>query len=222
MFRKITSTVVFSFSFLGGATAALAGETDLVIPDLSSVKFIGVDGHTLLLWGMLICLLGFLFGWTQFQQLKKLPVHRSMKEVSELIFETCKTYLFTQGKFLVMLQILVGAIMVIYFGWLRHYDAWKVSIILLCSVIGILGSYAVAWFGMRVNTFANSRSAFASLCGKAFPVCQIPLQAGMSIGMLLISLELFVMLCILLFVDVHYAGACFIGLRSENLWGHRY
>jgi K(+)-stimulated pyrophosphate-energized sodium pump len=218
MFKKILSTVFAGGAFLCFAAAAWAGEADLVVPDLRSVTFLGVDGHTLLLWGMLICFLGFLFGWIQFQQLKELPVHKSMRDVSELIFETCKTYLFTQGKFLVMLQVLVGAIMCIYFGWLRHFDAGKVAIILFCSVIGILGSYAVAWFGMRVNTFANSRSAFASLRGLAFPVCEIPLKAGMSIGMLLISLELFVMLCILLFVDAHYAGACFIGFAiGESL-----
>lgn len=218
MFRKVLSTLMLSLSVLGVSTMAWASEADLVVPDLSSVSFFGVDGHTLLLWGMLICIAGFLFGWTQFQQLKALPVHKSMKDVSELIFETCKTYLITQGKFLVVLQLLVGVIMIVYFGWLRHFDFGKVSIILFCSVIGILGSYAVAWFGMRVNTFANSRSAFASLRGNAFPVCEIPLKAGMSIGMLLISLELFVMLCILLFVDPHYAGPCFIGFAiGESL-----
>lgn len=218
MFRKILSTVMLSLSVLGVSTKAWASEADLIVPDLSSVSFFGIDGHTLLFWGMLICIAGFLFGWTQFQQLKALAVHKSMKDVSELIFETCKTYLITQGKFLVVLQILVGVIMIVYFGWLRHFDFGKVAIILFCSVVGILGSYAVAWFGMRVNTFANSRSAFASLRGNAFPVCEIPLKAGMSIGMLLISLELFVMLCILLFVDPHYAGPCFIGFAiGESL-----
>ncbi len=218
MFRKLLSTVVVGLPVLGVSAVSWAGEADLIVPDLKSVAFFGIDGHTLLLWGMSICILGFLFGWMQFKQLKALPVHKSMREVSELIFETCKTYLITQGKFLITLEILVGVIMAIYFGWLRHFEIGKVAIILFCSVIGILGSYAVAWFGMRVNTFANSRSAFASLRGNAFPVCEIPLKAGMSIGMLLISLELFVMLCILLFVDAHYAGPCFIGFAiGESL-----
>ncbi len=218
MFKKFISAFLFTLSLLGTSAVAWAGEADLVVPDLRSVMFFGIDGHTLLLWGMLICIFGFLFGWVQFQQLKALDVHKSMKDVSELIFETCKTYLITQGKFLIILQILVGVIMTVYFGWLRHFEFGKVAIILFCSVIGILGSYAVAWFGMRVNTFANSRSAFASLRGNAYPVCEIPLKAGMSIGMLLISLELFVMLLILLFVDVHYAGACFIGFAiGESL-----
>jgi K(+)-stimulated pyrophosphate-energized sodium pump len=218
MFRKLLSTFLCSLPVLGISSVAWAGEADLVVPDLKSVSFFGIDGHTLLLWGMSICILGFLFGWMQFKQLKALPVHKSMREVSELIFETCKTYLITQGKFLITLEILVGVIMAVYFGWLRHLEFGKVAIILFCSVIGILGSYAVAWFGMRVNTFANSRSAFASLRGNAFPVCEIPLKAGMSIGMLLISLELFVMLCILLFVDAHYAGPCFIGFAiGESL-----
>ncbi len=218
MYRKTLSTFIVALSTFGLSAVSWAGEADLVVPDLKSVSFFGIDGHTLLLWGMSICILGFLFGWMQFKQLKALPVHQSMREVSELIFETCKTYLITQGKFLITLEILVGVIMAVYFGWLRHFEIGKVAIILFCSVIGILGSYAVAWFGMRVNTFANSRSAFASLRGNAFPVCEIPLKAGMSIGMLLISLELFVMLCILLFVDAHYAGPCFIGFAiGESL-----
>ncbi len=218
MVKKFLSALMVALPILGFSSVVSASEADLVVPDLKSVSFFGLDGHTLLLWGILICIMGFLFGWTQFQQLKGLPVHKSMREVSELIFETCKTYLVTQGKFLIILQILVGVIMTVYFGWLRHFEVGKVVIILFCSVIGILGSYAVAWFGMRVNTFANSRSAFASLRGNAFPVCEIPLKAGMSIGMLLISLELFVMLCILLFVDPHYAGPCFIGFAiGESL-----
>lgn len=202
----------------GLVSPSWAGEADMVIPDLRSVTFLGTDGHTLLTWGLLLCFFGLVFGLIQFFQIMKRPVHVSMREVSELIYETCKTYLITQGKFIVILQVLVGIIMAVYFGWLRHFEAAKVFIILFCSVIGIMGSYSVAWFGMRINTLANSRSAFGSLQGKPFPVYEIPLKAGMSIGMLLISLELFVMLCILLFVDANYAGPCFIGFAiGESL-----
>ncbi len=191
--------------------AAVASETDLIIPDLSSVQFFNTDGHTLLLGGLVICVFGFIFGLIQCIQIKKMAVHPAMQNISELIYETCKTYLITQGKFILILELVVGIIIALYFGWLRHFEFNKVCIILLCSLIGIAGSYFVAWFGMRINTFANSRSAFASLKGLPFPVYEIPLKAGMSIGMLLISIELFVMLCILLFVNPEYAGACFIG-----------
>jgi K(+)-stimulated pyrophosphate-energized sodium pump len=168
--------------------------------------------------GLVICALGLLFGLATFTQLKNLPVHASMLEVSELIYETCKTYLVTQGKFILLLEIFIGAIMVAYFGLLEHMDAMRVVIILIFSLIGIGGSYGVAWFGIRVNTFANSRAAFASLRGKPFPIYAIPLRAGMSIGMLLISVELFLMLCILLFVPRTLAGACFIGFAiGESL-----
>ncbi len=195
-----------------------AGEADLVIPDLSSVGFLGTDGRSLLLWGLFICAFGFAFGFYQFMKIKKLQVHQSMHEISELIYETCKTYLITQGKFLLLLEGLVGLIIAAYFGWLRHFAFDKVAIILAASLLGIAGSYAVAWFGMRINTLANSRCAFASLKGKPLPVYEIPIQAGMSIGMLLISVELFVMLCILLFINPHYAGSCFIGFAiGESL-----
>ena len=137
-----------------------------------------------------------------------------MKDISELIYTTCKAYLVAQGKFLLMLEAIIGVVMVGYFGVLRHLDFGKVVLILVCSLIGIAGSYGVAWFGMRINTMANSRSAFASLGGKPFPVYAIPLQAGMSIGMLLISIELFVMLCILLFINPAYSGSCFGASRS--------
>jgi K(+)-stimulated pyrophosphate-energized sodium pump len=150
-----------------------------------------------------------------FAQLKALPVHASMLEVSELIYETCKTYLVTQGKFILLLEVFIGVIMLLYFGVLLQFEAVKVVIILLFSLIGIAGSYGVAWFGIRINTFANSRTAFASLEGKPFPVYAIPLKAGMSIGMLLISVELFLMLCILLFVPGDDAGPCFIGFAIE-------
>ncbi len=199
---------------------AFAGEADLVLPDLGSNEylFMGLDGHTFLTYGLLICIFGLLFGLYQYIKIKKLPVHKSMSEVSELIYETCKTYLITQGKFLIILEILIGIIIAVYFGVLRNFDAMTVGIILACSVIGILGSYGVAWYGMRVNTFANSRSAFSSLMGKPYPTFAIPLQAGMSVGMMLISVELLVMLCILLFIPKEYAGFCFIGFAiGESL-----
>ncbi len=217
MFTRLLTLLILILT-VTFSSSAWAGETDLIVPDLHKVFFWGFDGHTLLLGGMFICFLGLLFGIVQFLEIKGLEVHKSMEEVSELIFETCKTYLYTQGKFLIVLELLVGGIMAIYFGWLRHFGAGKVLIILLCSVIGILGSYAVAWFGMRINTYANSRSAFVSLRGKAYPVCEIPMRSGMSIGMVLISLELLVMLSILLFVDGAYSGACFIGFAiGESL-----
>jgi len=201
-----------------GHTAEARSEANLILPDLSSVSFLGVSGQTLLLAGILVCILGGVFGLVMYVQLKNLPVHRSMREISELIYETCKTYLITQGKFLGILWVFIAVIMVIYFGALRHYDAARVAIIVLFSVIGILGSYGVAWFGMRVNTFANSRSAFASLAGKPYPTYTIPLKSGMSIGMLLISTELVMMLIILLFVPRDYAGPCFIGFAiGESL-----
>ena len=201
-----------------GARRHAGGEANLVLPDLSTETFQGINGRTLLMGGLVICLLGLAFGMTIFVRLKNLPVHRSMLEVSELIYETCKTYLITQGRFILILEAFIGVIMVFYFGVLQHFDAMKVVIILIFSLIGIAGSYGVAWFGIRVNTFANSRTAFASLRGKPYPCYQIPLQAGMSIGMLLISVELFMMLCILLFIPGDYAGSCFIGFAiGESL-----
>ncbi|MGH7856025.1 MAG: sodium-translocating pyrophosphatase, partial [Candidatus Binatia bacterium] len=165
-----------------------------------------------------VCLLGLLFGVVMFLQLRQLPVHGAMREVSELIYETCKTYLVTQGKFILLLELFIGTIMVVYFGWLRHFDAMKVAIIVLFSLVGIAGSYGVAWFGIRINTFANSRTAFASIGGKPFPTYTIPLKAGISIGMVLISTELILMLAILLFIPGDYAGPCFIGFAiGESL-----
>ncbi|HEY8021628.1 MAG TPA: sodium/proton-translocating pyrophosphatase, partial [Thermoanaerobaculia bacterium] len=197
---------------------ASASEAELVMPDLSSVSFLGFNGRSLLEGGIVVCLLGLLFGLVTYVQLKNLPVHRSMREISELIFETCKTYLVTQGKFILILEAFIGAVIVVYFGWLRHFDATKVVVIVLFSLIGIAGSYGVAWFGIRINTFANSRSAFASLRGKPFPTYAIPLKSGISIGMLLISVELLMMLGILLFVPRDYAGPCFIGFAiGESL-----
>jgi K(+)-stimulated pyrophosphate-energized sodium pump len=194
------------------------GEADLIVPDLGQVAVGGMNGRILLLLGLVVCALGLLFGIVIFTHLRGLPVHPAMREISELIYETCKTYLITQGKFLLVLETFIGAIIVLYFGVLRSFDASKVLIILAFSLIGIGGSYGVAWFGMRINTFANSRTAFASLEGKPFPVYAIPLKAGMSVGMLLISVELFLMLCILLFIPGDYAGSCFIGFAiGESL-----
>jgi K(+)-stimulated pyrophosphate-energized sodium pump len=197
---------------------AAGGEVSLKIPDLGQVTMLGLPGPTLLKLGLIVCALGLTFGLVIFGQLKRLPVHSSMREISELIYETCKTYLVTQGKFILLLEVFIGIIIVVYFGFLQHLEASRVVIILLFSLIGIAGSYGVAWFGIRINTFANSRTAFASLKGQPFPVYAIPLKAGMSIGMLLISVELFLMLCILLFVPGDYAGSCFIGFAiGESL-----
>ncbi len=195
-----------------------AGEANLKLPDLSSAQFIGVNGHKLLTFGLIFCVLGLIFGLVIYTKLKNLPVHRAMLEISELIYETCKTYLITQGKFLLLLESFIAVVIVLYFGVLLKYEAIRVIIILMFSVIGIAGSYGVAWFGIRVNTFANSRTAFASLRGKPYPIYQIPLEAGMSIGMMLISVELLMMLFILLFVPRSYAGPCFIGFAiGESL-----
>jgi len=194
------------------------GEASLKLPDLGQANFLGVNGRTLLMGGLVICVLGLVFGLVIYTQLKALPVHQSMLEISELIYETCKTYLINQGKFLLLLEVFIGIIMAFYFGVLRHFEATQVVIILLFSLIGIGGSYGVAWFGIRINTFANSRTAFASLGGKPYPVYAIPIKAGMSIGMALVSVELFMMLCILLFIPGDYAGPCFIGFAiGESL-----
>ena len=209
------------------AVAALAqpstepgGEASLKLPDLSQVSFLNgaINGHNLLLIGILFCLFGLSFGMVIYMRLKNLPVHRAMREISELIYETCKTYLLTQGRFILFLWAFIAVIILLYFGVLQHMEAMRVAIILAFSLVGIAGSYGVAWFGIRVNTFANSRTAFASLPGKPYPVYQIPLEAGMSIGMMLISVELLIMLFILLFVPGDYAGPCFIGFAiGESL-----
>ena len=199
---------------------AAGGEANLKLPDLNSVKFFGdsIGGKDLLYSGLVVSAIGLAFGLMVYSQLKNLPVHRTMLEVSELIYETCKTYLITQGKFLFVLWLFIAAIIVYYFKFLSHFETEKVATIVFFSVVGILGSYGVAWFGIRVNTFANSRTAFASLTGKAYPCYAIPLKAGISIGMLLISVELFLMLIILMFVPGDYAGPCFIGFAiGESL-----
>jgi K(+)-stimulated pyrophosphate-energized sodium pump len=224
--RLLTLLFVIPGSAIG-APAVLAqpregGEAALKLPDLSQVTFLGLDGHSLLLIGLVFCGFGLLFGLLIYMQLKNLPVHRSMREISELIYETCKTYLTTQGKFIMILWVFIAVIVVAYFGILRPVPgkpiALTVPMILFFSLVGIAGSYGVAWFGIRVNTFANSRTAFASLEGKPYPIYAIPLKAGMSIGMLLISVELLIMLFILLFVPGDYAGPCFIGFAiGESL-----
>lgn len=213
-------TLLLCPAWLQAQERPAGGEANLILPDLAQARFFGdsIDGRSLLLAGLLVVVLGLLFGLVIYRQLKNMPVHASMLEISELIYETCKTYLITQGKFLLILEAFIGAVIVFYFGVLQHFDALKVLIILLFSVVGIAGSSGVAWFGIRVNTFANSRTAFASLRGNPFPCFEIPLKAGMSIGMLLISVELVLMLFILLFVPRDYAGPCFIGFAiGESL-----
>jgi K(+)-stimulated pyrophosphate-energized sodium pump len=201
---------------------AAGGEANLQLPDLSSVSFLGMDGHKLLTIGLIFCAFGLVFGLAICLQLKNMPVHKSMGDVSSLIYETCKTYLVTQGKFLMILWAFIAVVILAYFGWLAPVPGKPVAVtlpvILLFSVIGIIGSYGVAWFGIRVNTYANSRTAFAGLRGKPYPIYAIPLKAGMSIGMMLISVELLIMLCILLFIPADYAGQCFIGFAiGESL-----
>nr|WP_239489942.1 sodium-translocating pyrophosphatase [Luteitalea sp. TBR-22] len=235
MRRLVTHALTLAFGLLAAAPVLAqehrpGGEANLVLPDLNSASFLGVGGHTLLLAGLLVSGLGLLFGLSIYQQLKRMPVHRSMLEVSELIYETCKAYLQQQGRFLMILWLFIGAIVLLYFGRLAHtidpttgadvygFPPLKVAVILMFSLVGMAGSYGVAWFGIRVNTFANSRTAFAALEGKPFPCYAIPLKAGMSIGMALISVELLLMLIILLFVPADYAGSCFIGFAiGESL-----
>jgi K(+)-stimulated pyrophosphate-energized sodium pump len=224
MAMKVTAAVALLTVSAAAAFAQPAGEAggeaSLKLPNLSQVSFFNgaIDGHKLLLIGILFCLFGLGFGMAIYMRLKNLPVHRAMREISELIYETCKTYLFTQGRFILLLWVFIAVIILLYFGLLQHMEAARVAIILAFSLVGIAGSYGVAWFGIRVNTFANSRTAFASLPGKPYPVYQIPLEAGMSIGMMLISVELLIMLFILLFVPGDYAGPCFIGFAiGESL-----
>ena len=213
------SRVAVAITALLLGPVAFAGETDLKIPVLGG-SFLGMTGHNLLLIGLVICLLGIGFGLVQYGQIRDLPVHKSMLEISELIYETCKTYLVTQIKFIALLWSFIALVIIAYFKYLAtpKMDWPQVIVILFFSVVGILGSVAVAWFGIRINTFANSRTAFASLAGKPFPTLEIPLKAGMSIGMLLISVELFLMLAILLFIPGNAAGPCFIGFAiGESL-----
>ena len=193
------------------------GEVNIQLPDLNQGDFLGMTGHNILLSGLVVCVLGLLFGLWTYTAVKKLPVHQSMADVSAIIYETCKAYLIQQGKFLLILELFIGTVMVAYF-WLTGLEASRIAIVILFSLIGIAGSYGVAWYGIRINTLANSRTAFASLEGKAFAVCDIPLRSGMSVGMMLISVELLFMLGILLFIPGQYAGACFLGFAiGESL-----
>ncbi len=193
------------------------GEVNIRLPDLNQGDFLGFTGHEILLSGLLVCVLGLLFGLWSYNRVRNLPVHRSMAEISELIYETCKAYMIQQGKLLLVLLGFIGTVIVVYF-LLTGLEPAKIAVILLFSVIGMAGSYGVAWFGIRINTFANSRTAFASLRGKAWPVSDIPLRAGMSVGMMLISVELLFMLAILLFIPGEYAGVCFLGFAiGESL-----
>ncbi len=218
MFKKLTAPKALFALFatlLLGISPALAGEADLIVP---SIKDISSDSYNLLLIGMVISVIGLFFGFIEFLRIKKLDVHKAMAEVGNTIFETCKTYLIQQGKFLLVLEVLIGLCIAFYFGYLQHMGISGVLTILGWSVIGILGSYAVAWFGIRMNTLANARTAFVSLKGKPLDILNIPLKAGMSIGVLLVSVELILMLTILLFVPGHLAGACFIGFAiGESL-----
>ncbi len=208
-----------------GSAAQLShasSEANLVLPNLGDAALAsflgGMTGWQLLAYGLIVCIAGLAFGAIVYGQIKAMPVHRSMAEVSELIYETCKTYMVTQGKFILLLEVFIGVIIVAYFGWVQHMVASEVALILVFSLIGIAGSFGVAWFGIRINTLANSRAAFASLEGKAYPVYSIPMKSGISVGMMLISTELLMMLGILLFVSPELAGKCFIGFAiGESL-----
>ena len=221
---KITSWKQFGALVLilaATASPALAGEADIKIPDLTQVRFDGlggISGEQLMYLGILMCAIGAVFGLVQYTQTKALQVHSSMASVSHMIWETCKTYLFTQGKFLAILWVLIGACMVYYFGVLSHNTAFHVIVILLASILGILGSYGVAWFGIRINTVANSRTAFSALKGNPLNTLFIPLRSGMSVGLLLVCVELFFMICILVFLPRELVGPCFIGFAiGESL-----
>ena len=206
-------------SLLPAAGDAHGGEASLVLPDMSVVEVAGgISGRVLLVVGLVLCVLGLGFGVMVFTQLSRLPVHTSMREISELIYGTCKAYLFKQGKFLLTLWVFIATVIVVYYKALVDFSWARVAIIILFSLVGMAGSYAVAWFGIRVNTFANSRTAFAALGGKPLPVHRIPMKSGMSVGMVLISTELLMMLVILLFLPADIAGACFIGFAiGESL-----
>ena len=202
--------------------ALASSEANLVLPNLKDVALAsflgGMTGWQLLAYGLLVCIAGLVFGAVIYGQVKSMPVHRSMAEVSELIYETCKTYMQTQGKFILLLEVFIGIIIVAYFGWVQHMAVSEVALILAFSLVGIAGSFGVAWFGIRINTLANSRTAFASLEGKAFPVYSIPMKSGISVGMMLISTELLIMLGIMLFISPELAGKCFIGFAiGESL-----
>ncbi len=195
-----------------------ASEADLELPDLATVSVLGLSGRTLLALGLVVCVGGLLFGLASYLEISRLPVHRTMREVSELIYSTCKAYLVQQGRFLLVLWAFIAAVIIVYFKFLVGYSWARMAIIVGFSLVGMAGSYAVAWYGIRINTFANSRTAFASLRGRPLPLHAIPMKSGMSIGMVLISIELTIMLLILLVVPPSLAGACFIGFAiGESL-----
>src|SRR5688500_972743 len=212
---------ILAFTFLL-SLPAFGSEADIKIPDLQMVNFDvqgnSVSGMLLLYIGLAVCVLGILFGWMQYIQTKAMDVHASMRAVSEIIWETCKTYLFQQGKFLAILWVLIALCIGYYFLILQSLPVGNVILILSASILGILGSYGVAWFGIRINTVANSRSAFSALKGNPLRTLNIPLQSGMSVGLVLVSVELFFMICILVFLPVHLVGACFMGFAiGESL-----
>ncbi|MDD3534441.1 MAG: sodium-translocating pyrophosphatase, partial [Candidatus Cloacimonetes bacterium] len=218
--RSIWTLMLSSVMFLLAAGTAFAGEANIKLPDLHQVVFMGgsLAGMTILNVGLIICLIGLGFGLLQYVQTKNLPAHKAMLDVSQTIWETCKTYLLQQGKFLLGLWILIAVCIVYYFGYLEEMGGSAVIIILIASVVGILGSYAVAWFGIRINTVANSRAAFSSLSGEPLNIVNICLRSGMSVGLVLVSIELFVMLIILAYIPKELAGACFIGFAiGESL-----
>ncbi len=223
--RALQTPLLWLSALLLGTSSPLAfasSEANLVLPDLNNTALAsflgGMTGASLLTYGLLICVAGLIFGAVVYRQVKSLPVHHSMAEVSETIYETCKTYMLNQGKFILLLEVFIGTIIIAYFGWVQHMVASEVALILAFSLVGIAGSFGVAWFGIRINTLANSRTAFASLEGKPFPVYSIPMKSGISVGMMLISTELLIMLCILLFVSPELAGKCFIGFAiGESL-----
>jgi K(+)-stimulated pyrophosphate-energized sodium pump len=218
LFLAVAAVCLLAFAPAALAQEGGGGEASLVLPELDQVSFHGISGSLLLALGLIICALGLLFGLVIFYQLRKLPAHRSMKDISELIWQTCKTYLLKQGQFLIILWVFIAIVIGVYFGLLSDFSGGRVLIILLFSIIGILGSYGVAWFGIRVNTYANSRTAFESLRGKPYGIHAIPMRSGMSVGMMLISVELIIMLIILIWIPRDYAGQCFIGFAiGESL-----
>ncbi len=219
--RRLLTFITALSAFMSNS-AAFAGEADIKLPDLTNVVFTiagsPMSGLAILYWGLVICAIGMAFGILQYQQTKSLPAHRSMLNVSAIIWETCKTYLTQQGKFLAGLWALIALCIIYYFGGLQHAPVMNVLIILFASILGILGSYGVAWFGIRINTVANSRTAFASLRGNPLNIVNICLRSGMSVGLLLVSVELFFMICILVFVPKDLAGPCFVGFAiGESL-----
>ncbi len=220
--KKALSTASLLFMFMLLALPAFAGEADIILPDLSTVSFSlfgsTVSGVGIMYFGIVICIIGLIFSVMQANQTKNMPAHKSMLDVSAIIWETCKSYLAQQGKFLIILWILIACCMVYYFMGLSHAPFGNMVIILICSILGILGSYGVAWFGMRINTWANARTAFASLRGRPVEVVNIPLTSGMSVGLLLVSVELFFMICILVFLPKDLVGPSFIGFAiGESL-----